>query len=149
MYFEGAFFCYYISKKGMRNMINNNYGYPYGAYSNTAMPTVPTMIKDAPLSIVNVSGIEGAKAYPMLPNKTVPLFDNSADILYIKSTDGAGYPTITVFDIAKHIEKANPSVEYVTRAEFEELKGMLNNELDKSNTSTASTSAKNKSASDK
>lgn len=130
-------------------MFNNNYSYPYGTYPNTAMPTVPTMIKDAPLSIVNVSGIEGAKAYPMLPNKTVPLFDNSADILYIKSTDGAGYPTITVFDISKHIEKTNPGVEYVTRAEFEELKGLLNNELDKPNTSTASTSAKNKSTSDK
>ena len=124
-------------KKGMTDMYTN---YPYGVY-----PTTGGMIKDAPLSIVNVSGIEGARAYPMLPNKTVPLFDNSADILYIKTTDGAGYPTITVFDISKHIEKTEINNNYVTRAEFEELKGMLTDELNKSNNA----STKSKSANDK
>ena len=44
---------------------------------------------------VYVTGIEGAKAYPMGPNSEMPLFDSTNDgVMYIKTTDGAGYPTI-------------------------------------------------------
>ena len=50
-------------------------------------------------SIIEVNGLEGAKAYQMQPNSRVALFDLSNMALFIKITDGAGFPTITEFDI--------------------------------------------------
>lgn len=41
--------------------------------------------------------MDGAKAYQMLPNSVVPLFDADNNIMYVKSTDGAGFPTIRAF----------------------------------------------------
>lgn len=47
-----------------------------------------------PQQLIRVTGMEGAKAYQMGPNSCVPLFDSDNDIMYIKSTDGAGFPTV-------------------------------------------------------
>lgn len=83
--------------------------------------------------IVQVSGVDGAKAYNMPANSSVALFDNQKDILYLKSTDGAGFPTIRIFDIVEHKEQPQAQQDFVTRKEFEELKGMLLNERNKQN----------------
>jgi hypothetical protein len=54
----------------------------------------------------------------------MPLFDDTENILYIKSTDGAGYPKISTFELT---EKANTSSgkinkeDFVTREEFNNL----------------------------
>ena len=83
--------------------------------------------------IVQVSGIDGAKAYNMPANSSVALFDNQRDILYLKSTDGAGFPTIRIFDIIEHKEQPQAHQDFVTRKEFEELKGLILNERNKQN----------------
>lgn len=49
------------------------------------------------MQLIRVTGMEGAKAYRMPPNSVVPLFDADNDIMYVKSTDGAGFPTIRTF----------------------------------------------------
>ena len=43
-------------------------------------------------NLIRVNGIDGAKAYQMSANSTVAFFDNNEDIMYIKPTDGAGFP---------------------------------------------------------
>lgn len=48
--------------------------------------------------LVSVTGIEGAKAYQLPPNSAMPLFDANSDVLYLKTTDAAGYPTIREFE---------------------------------------------------
>ena len=50
-----------------------------------------------PMEIIRVNGIEGARAYPMPPNSTVPAFDSNRDIMYIISTDSACFPSIRKF----------------------------------------------------
>ena len=60
----------------------------------------------------------------MYPNSTAALFDSNDDILYIKSTDGAGFPTIRTFRFSEVTMDAKPEA-YVTRKEFDELKEML------------------------
>ena len=70
--------------------------------------------------VVGVTGIEGARAYQMPPNSKMPLFDNDSDILYVKSTDAGGYPTIKAFSFAP-LETDAPKAEYVTREDFDEL----------------------------
>ena len=79
-------------------------------------------------SLIRVTGVDGAKAYQMPPNSVVPLFDSDNDIMYIKSTDGAGFPTIKAFTFAPYEYAVSAGKnEFVTRAEFEELKGMIEN----------------------
>ncbi len=60
---------------------------------------------------VYVNGIEGAKAYQMPPNSEMPLFDSTNDgVMFIKQTDGAGYPSITVVDCKRRGDEATGTV---------------------------------------
>ena len=95
------------------------------AYPQTGAPI-------APRQLIRVSGMDGAKAFQMAPNEVVALFDEGDDVLYVKSTDGAGFPTVRRFRFHEEAEaapaaQAPQSTDYVTRAEFEELKGMIVN----------------------
>ena len=61
------------------------------------------------MQLIRVTGMDGAKAYQMPPNSVVPLFDADNDIMYVKSTDGAGFPTIRAFAF-QPIENPTPRV---------------------------------------
>ena len=77
--------------------------------------------------LIRVTGMEGAKAYQMPPNSAVPLFDADSDVMYVKTTDGAGFPTIRAFEF-KPIEdpaSATGSDQYVTRAEFDQTMAVI------------------------
>jgi hypothetical protein len=52
--------------------------------------------------VVRVNGKNGAEAYQMAPNSSILLLDETAPIVWLKTTDGAGYPTVTPYDIAPH-----------------------------------------------
>ena len=77
----------------------------------------------APINLLTrVTGIEGARAYKMPPNSAVPLFDGGEDILYVKFTDGAGFPTIRGFRLTEFDVNAQPvQGDYVTHEEFAAL----------------------------
>ena len=47
--------------------------------------------------LIRVNGIEGAKNYPLSPGSTIALFDAESDIMYIKSMDAGGFPSIRTF----------------------------------------------------
>ena len=75
----------------------------------------------SPVSLVRVTGIEGAKAYQMPINSSAALFDGENDIMYIKTTDGAGFPTIRTFEFKEiHPDRAAGVPEFMTRQEVEE-----------------------------
>lgn len=83
--------------------------------------------------VIRVSGENGAKAYPLAPNSSVLLLDETAPIIWLKTTDGASYPTITGYNIipieeSKEIE-ANVYSDLEKR--IERLEQAIN---DKSNT---------------
>lgn len=73
-------------------------------------------------NLIRVTGMDGAKAYQMQPNSTVALFDSNEDIMYIKSTDGAGFPTIRTFGFAPIEQPNNQGNDFISRAEFEQFK---------------------------
>lgn len=110
------------------------YGNPYpmgyrqptalAQYSYTPMAPIPQQ-QTAP-GLIQVTGLEGAKAYPMTPNTEVALFDGNRDVFYIKRTDAGGYPTIVAYEF-KPLQEAAPAQqpEYVTRQEFEELRALI------------------------
>ena len=82
--------------------------------------------------IIRVTGMDGAKAYDLSPNSRAALFDASEDIVIIKTTDGAGFPSYrrARLDWIEE-ELTQPTGDYITRdelrAQFEELKGLILN----------------------
>ena len=72
-------------------------------------------------NLTRVTGIEGARMYQMPPNSTVALFDGGEDIFYVKSTDGAGFPTIRAFRFEEIQQQPVPQADYVTHEEFAAL----------------------------
>ena len=60
--------------------------------------------------IIKVNGKGGADAYQMPPNSQVLLLDETQPLLWLKQTDGAGYPSLTAYDIKPHEEKPMPDM---------------------------------------
>ena len=59
--------------------------------------------------IVHVNGRNGADMFQMAPNSNNLLLDDTAPIVWLVQTDGAGYKTLTPFDITPH--KDTPPVD--------------------------------------
>ena len=77
-------------------------------------------------SVTRVTGIEGAKAYQMPPNSRAALFSDADDMFFIKTTDGAGFPTYQAYgfhkiDMATLVPAQQAPVDYITRTEFNTL----------------------------
>ena len=77
--------------------------------------------------LIRVTGIDGARAYQMRPNSTVALFDANEDLMYIKVTDGAGFPTIRTFKFEELSPTSVSVSNFVTREEFDELRKEIEN----------------------
>lgn len=86
-----------------------------------------------------VQGETGAKSYLMQPNMTLPLWDSEAQVIYLKSTDASGMPTMKILDytIREGAATAKPiptietqNVDYVTRDELKELEDRLLSKLE-------------------
>lgn len=91
--------------------------------------------------IIWVQGEAGAKAYPIAPNTTVQLWDSEDQVIYLKSADASGMPSMKILDYTiRETGKAVKS-DYVTREEFEKAIS----ELRRGNESIVSTVRKRKS----
>lgn len=67
-------------------------------YLGTARP-----FQQAPRQeVVKVSGENGARAFPLGANSSALLLDESGVIVWLITTDGAGYKTVAPFDISPH-----------------------------------------------
>ena len=102
---------------------------PQNQYYNQQMNNQQFLPQTQTQNLIRVNGIEGAKAYQMNANSIVSLFDANEDIMYIKSTDGAGFPSIRTFSFTEVKEENKPTqqVDYISREEFEEFKKELMN----------------------
>lgn len=110
---------------------------PYMQNMNTQIPSqmgqfnAQMQVQQPVNGLTRVTGIDGAKAYQMPPNSVAALFDDSYDIMYVKSTDGAGFPTIRIFDFFEHkedahVQKQSVNVEnFATKQELETLENEI------------------------
>lgn len=98
-------------------------------YYNPQMNNQQFFQQEQPQSLIRVNGIDGAKAYQMSANSTVALFDSNEDIMYVKTTDGAGFPSVRSFKFVEMTNetKKTETVDYISRQEFEEFKKELMN----------------------
>ena len=81
-----------------------------------------------------VQGEAGAKGYPVAPNTTVQLWDSEQQVIYLKSADASGMPTMKILDYTIR-EATHPAVgvpretpDYITREEFEKRMSELKKE---------------------
>ena len=98
-------------------------------YYNPQMNNQQIFPQEQPQNLIRVNGIDGAKAYQMNANSTVALFDANEDIVYIKNTDGTGFPSIRIFKFEEvnEITKSEEKQDYISRKEFEEFKKEIMN----------------------
>lgn len=57
-------------------------------------------------NIIWVQGLEAAKAYQIAPGVTLPLWDSDAQVIYLKSCDASGMPSMKVIDYTIRTEPA-------------------------------------------
>lgn len=104
----------------------NPYGlYPYSPYgNNNNQPTTQTN------QYAFVNGIEGAKAYPVMPNQTMMLMDNDNPIIFMKTANSLGQTTLRYFKMIEinendlHVNN-NPSVQYALQSDLDAINKRL------------------------
>lgn len=116
-----------------------NYGYTYQQpyqdrltqLQNQYQQTAPQQINQG---LLWVSGEVGAKSYLVAPNSTVLLMDSDSQRFYLKSADGAGMPSMRIFEYnevtntpssvvsSPNSHEKESDSKYVTREEYEGLK---------------------------
>ena len=75
----------------------NYSGYPAPTYPNYGVMGQQNYLQRQ--EVVRVNGRNGANAYQMAPNSSILLLDETAPIIWLKTTDGASYPTVTGYTI--------------------------------------------------
>lgn len=95
------------------------------------------LYQDNNSGIIWVQGEAAAKAYPVLKNNTVALWDSESQTIYIKSVDNSGMPSMRIIEwndkLNQNIKNTqenivvNNNVDYVTREEFDEMVKKINN----------------------
>lgn len=80
-------------------------------------------------SIIWVPNEKAANEFIVAPNNAVTLWDMNAPVVYVKKADASGKPAMTTYDLVERatapasptVPQTVPSVEYVTRKDFDEL----------------------------
>ena len=99
------------------------------------IPQMPQMQQQSQTTgIIWVSGEAGARGYMVSPNTTVQLWDSDQQVIYLKSADASGMPSLKILDYTirdqapkntpmsvSNAAAVNPS-DYVTKTEFDDLK---------------------------
>lgn len=90
--------------------------------SNQPQPQQPPINN----SIIWVQGEAAAKSYPIAPNSSVPLWDSEANVIYIKSADMSGMPSIkildyTMRDVAPRTAEISPQNDFATKDDISVL----------------------------
>lgn len=86
-------------------------------------------------SLIWVQGEAGAKSYMVAPNTTVQLWDSEANVIYLKSADASGMPSMRVLDYTIRDNSApqshaDLSANYVTQDDLKALERKLNERLE-------------------
>lgn len=109
-------------------MAYNNYfpvGYQPMYYPQQNQVQTPIQAQQQPQPQMNngiiwVQGEAAAKSYPIAPNSSVPLWDSEANVIYIKSADMSGMPSIkildyTMRDVAPRAAEIQPQSDFATK----------------------------------
>ena len=75
--------------------------------------------------VIKVNGENGANAINLAPNSSLLALDMSGSLVWLVTTDGAGYKTVSPFDITPH--EAAPAPDFASlESRIEALERMMN-----------------------
>lgn len=114
-----------FSPNYMGNYQQLSYAPQQSAYSNNS-------------NLIWVQGEAGAKSFLVAPNTTVQLWDSENPVIYLKSADASGMPSIKVIDYTirnaqndvKKTPLENETKEYATKEDMAALKAELMRKID-------------------
>lgn len=116
---------------------NNGFSMGYGQLYPQLNPYQPPQMMQSQEQTgpIWVQGEAGAKSFLIGPGKTVALWDSEAQVIYLKSADPSGMPSMKVLDYTIRDNnnlppKAQESPEYATKNEVETIKDSLKHEID-------------------
>lgn len=117
------FLCYDIGRKEGGKMYDNPlYNPMLNPYLGAAQP-----YRQAPRQeVVKVNGENGARAFQLGANSSALLLDESGMVVWLITTDGAGYKTVAPFDITPHAEAPAPDF-WDLEARITKLEEMVKN----------------------
>ena len=119
-------------------LFNNGFPATYPYYTPMQVPqqNPAQQQSTAQSGLIWVQGEAGAKSYLVAPNSTVQLWDSEDQVVYLKSADASGMPSMkildyTIRDSAKNVANAVANVPagisagYATKEEIEGLKDQI------------------------
>ena len=106
--------------------------YPQQMMQNQPQQTQPQPQTQPQINsgIIWVQGEAAAKSYPIAPNSSVPLWDSEANVIYIKSADMSGMPSIKVLDytLRESTPKSaeiRPQIDFATKDDISALESEI------------------------
>ena len=101
-----------------------NYGFPatYQPVYPVQQPVVQTQAQQNQ-GLIWVQGEQAAKSYLVAPNTTVQLWDSEEKVIYLKSADASGMPSMKILDytIRGDVGAQAPAAEYATKDDLKAL----------------------------
>lgn len=94
-------------------------GFP-ATYQPMYQPVQPVQ-QNQQQGIIWVQGEAAAKSYLVAPGSTVQLWDSEEKVIYLKSADASGMPSMKVLDYTIRGEEQKPATEYATKGEVAAL----------------------------
>ena len=105
------------------NTFQNPFLNPYGYMQQYQQ--LPNQQMAMPQQVVKVNGENGAKTYQMGANSSALLLDESGTMVWLVTSDGAGYKSVSAYDIIPH--KTVPAPDYSTlENRIEKLEEIVN-----------------------
>lgn len=116
----------------------------YNGFPATYQPVYPVQqapVMQAPVmqtqqnqqnGLIWVQGEQAAKSYLVAPNTTVQLWDSEEKVIYLKSADASGMPSIKILDYTirgGESTQAASSAEYATKDDLKALEEKIREEL--------------------
>ena len=93
----------------------------------------PYFQQPVPSQVIKVNGENGARSYQMGANSSALLLDESGLIVWLCTTDGAGYKTVSAYDITPH--QITPAQDFTSlESRIKRLEDMMNATADSSAT---------------
>ena len=96
----------------------------YNGYPASYQPVYQPQQYQAQQGVIWVQGESAAKSYLVAPGNTVQLWDSEEKVIYLKSADASGMPSMKVLDYTIRGEaekKTEPAPEYATKEELAAL----------------------------
>jgi len=111
-----------------------NYGFPatYQPVYPVQQPVVQTQAQQNQ-GLIWVQGEQAAKSYLVAPNTTVQLWDSEEKVIYLKSADASGMPSMKILDYTirgdANAQAVVPVAEYATKDDLKALEEKIREEL--------------------